>query len=135
MYANDLEPISDSFLSLYTDREPDSTQARLPYKPLLKFLKDSDLDAEAKSCLCDIVEMFVQISLYLFPPTYLLSEEMKRKVLKYTPWINQYLGDVENHLKRRIQKTDIARRCLPSSVPSDPEQLAKCIAQGAKIIK
>lgn len=143
MYADDLESVNDAILSCYLEPEsvqldqiqPDQSEYRIPYKDLLRYIKQSGLAQEFRHQIRDIVKMVVKISDLLFPPTYLLNEEVKKKVLEFTTYINQYLFEVVKHLDKRIKKTHDAFCRLPSPAVTDTENLALSISKWSRILE
>lgn len=124
----------DAVLSLYFDPQPDPSENPIPFKPLLRYVSQSDLVPEFKNRISDVVKMLVRIGKLLFPPTYLLNQEIKKKVLRYTEWIEGYLEAVIEHLGRRIRRTEGEVWSLPSPA-LDEEQLALSIAKWTEVVE
>lgn len=135
MYADDLESVSDSFLSLYTERELDPAESRLPYKHLLQYLKQCTLVRDFRHRISGIVNMVVEVGRYLFPPTHILSDEIRKKVVVFTTYINEFLETVVEHLRKQIEKTHQAFCRLPSPAVTDQEQLALSISKWTEILE
>lgn len=127
--------VEDAVLSFYFDPQPDPSEYRIPYKPLLRYIaRGSGLVGEFRDRVSDVVKMLVRIGDLLFPPTYLLNEEVKRKVLRYTTWIEGYLEAVVGYLQRRIDGVDEAFCGLPSPA-LDKEHLALSIARWTEVVE
>lgn len=137
MYAADLRPRSnDDVVSLYLgDPEPDVSEARLSHIPVLRLIKHSGLVPEFRDRTAGVVKMLVEMSDLLFPPTYLLNEVIKKRVVTFTTYIIVFLGAVNDCLEKRIKQTREAFSLLPSPAVTDKESLALSIAKWFEILE
>ncbi|KAL1297541.1 hypothetical protein AAFC00_006113 [Neodothiora populina] len=134
IHADELETNSEAFLSFYLDAEPDPSQLREPYKPLLEYLKHCSLVRHFKRRMRDIVLMVVEIGKYLFPSTYLLNQDIKKKVMVYAEEIHFRLEQVVEYLKRRMLELRETVRHLPSPISVDRAELESTTLRWTEIM-
>jgi len=138
-YADDLETPSDTLLNFYLDsanpNPPDPSQVKAPHKPLLRYIKQTDLNPTFKNGIISVVTCIVEMGDLLFPPTYLLNEEVRKRVSQLADYVGDYTTSVIDHLKWRIEQTYQAFRRLPNPCVTDSEELALSIAKWTEILE
>lgn len=138
-YADDLESASDAVLSLYLDSPgealPDPSEVPIPYRPLLHYVKTSGLVRNFRHRVREMIMSIVRIGELLYPPTYLLHEDVARKVKLLGDWIKIYLDAVIVHLEGRVDKAFAAFCRLPSPCATNKEELALSIAKWTEILE